>query len=460
MILSWLGRRAVVFAVIFGVLLLIFLARTVPPMIMEQREAELQRAMEELSSTEQLLGTLRAKAEDIGDEIEVRNRELRDLAEQQRELNRWFAKLRGLFQGEEKRRSEEAIARRKKAVRQELVRLAEERKEIRVAGGESEEEVERKAALLAQKQEELRELRAMRDRFDRLVRDQLASLAWVALGLLVLMTLVPFVWKILAFFVVAPFAQRSAAIVLGKDVEHVPPISASESRPAQRISLAAGEVLLTKVDYLQGSMGDDEKQTKWLMDWRYPFSSLAAGMFLLTSIRNRGAVPGQVTLSSQEDATEELSVVMVPAGRWMVFRPRFLVALAYPGDKRPEIESRWVWNRLHAWVNLQFRYMMVRGPVKFVFAAQRGTQVERVLPEYTGRRVNSRLTVAFSPHLRYAPVRAETFVSYLRGKNPLFDDFFSGKGSVIQQQVTGTKRNPAARLWESIFGAVGKVFGI
>jgi hypothetical protein len=31
---------------------------------------------------------------------------------------------------------------------------------------------------------------------------------------------------------------------------------------------------------------------------------------------------------------------------------------------------------------------------------------------------------------------------------------------VIQQQVTGTKRNPVARIWESVFGAIGKVFGI
>ncbi len=62
--------------------------------------------------------------------------------------------------------------------------------------------------------------------------------------------------------------------------------------------------------------------------------------------------------------------------------------------------------------------------------------------------------------LDYLPRRDETFVAYLWGKNTLFDDYFQGSGTVIQQQVTGGKRNPIARFWESIFGAIGKVFGI
>jgi len=62
--------------------------------------------------------------------------------------------------------------------------------------------------------------------------------------------------------------------------------------------------------------------------------------------------------------------------------------------------------------------------------------------------------------LSYWPKRAETFIAYLRGKNALFDDFFRGNGHVIQQQLTGGKRNPVARIWERIFGAIGKVFGV
>gem|GEM_PF-2513768 len=51
-------------------------------------------------------------------------------------------------------------------------------------------------------------------------------------------------------------------------------------------------------------------------------------------------------------------------------------------------------------------------------------------------------------------------VAYIWGEDTLFDEFFEGSGTVIQQQVTGGKRNPVARAWETVFGAIGKVFGI
>lgn len=207
-------------------------------------------------------------------------------------------------------------------------------------------------------------------------------------------------------------------------------------------------------------MGEFEKGTKWLMDWHYPFSSLAAGLCILTKIRSVGEGQGDVTLSAQEDAIDELAVVDLPEGRTLVFRPNFLVAVTHPEGKPPRIRTRWVFRKLHSWVNLQFRYLMVEGPTRLIFSAQRGIQVETVAGDSVGRRVNSRLTVAFNPHLNYSPKRAETFVAYLLGKNALFDDFFQGSGMVIQQQVTGSKKNPIARFWDGLFGAIGKVFGI
>lgn len=293
------------------------------------------------------------------------------------------------------------------------------------------------------------------------MRNEFRQLALNALLILAALILIPFLWKLAAYYVIAPIAESSEPILLGSEVPGGEWITATPSHPAQRIHLGEGDVLMTKVDYLQGSMGGFDKRTKWLLDWRYPFSSAAAGLFMLTQIRNTaGGGAGQVTLSTREDATEELSVVEIPAGKSMVFRPHYLVAVSHPCGTPPRIRSRWVFGKLHAWVNLRFRYLIIEGPAKLVFSAQRGIQVEEVLPELPGRRVNSHLTAAFSPHLSHSPKRAETFVAYLRGKNALFDDFFRGSGHVIQQQVTGTKRNPVARIWESVFGAIGKVFGI
>lgn len=364
-LIAWLAGKVVIYAVILGILLAIFVIKVVPPMVVRYHKKELEKAIAELSESKVLVGEIAEKAKGIGGEIDV------------------------------------------------------------------------------------------------LMRNEFRQLALNALLILAALILIPFLWKLAAYYVIAPIAESSEPILLGSEVPGGQGITATPSYPAQRIHLGEGEVLMTKVDYLQGSMGGFDKRTKWLMDWRYPFSSAAAGLFMLTQIRNTaGGGAGQVTLSTREDATEELSVVEIPAGKSMVFRPHYLVVVSHPVGTPPRIRSRWVFGKLHAWVNLRFRYLIIEGPAKLVFSAQRGIQVEEVLPELPGRRVNSHLTAAFSPHLSHSPKRAETFVAYLRGKNALFDDFFRGSGHVIQQQVTGTKRNPIARIWESVFGAIGKVFGI
>ncbi|MFN7342088.1 MAG: hypothetical protein ACK5TA_02010, partial [bacterium] len=186
------------------------------------------------------------------------------------------------------------------------------------------------------------------------------------------------------YYIVAPVVQNSKPISLDAKATEVANISVSSSHPAQRLHLNQGEVLLTRVDYLQGSMGSFDKSTKWLMDWRYPFSSLAAGLCILTKIKTSGEAPGDVTLSTQEDATEELAVVEIPAGASLVFRPNFLIAVCHPADNPPRIRSKWVFRKLHAWVNLQFRYLIVDGPTRLVFSAQRGTQVEEVADSALG----------------------------------------------------------------------------
>jgi len=74
--------------------------------------------------------------------------------------------------------------------------------------------------------------------------------------------------------------------------------------------------------------------------------------------------------------------------------------------------------------------------------------------------LHSGLTAAFTPGLQFSPRRAETFVAYFRGASPLFDDFFRGSGQVINQQVGGGTATGPRRVWEAVFNAVGKVFGL
>jgi uncharacterized protein (AIM24 family) len=459
-LISWLAGKAVVYLVILALLLGIFVVKVVPPMVVKYHEKELEKAIAELSESRALVGELAVRAQRISGEIEQRTKELHKLDEERRKFNEWWEKVKNLFNGDEIEAERKRIEAKEKRLTEEINSFSKDKRQLRIEGGETEEELKRRELLRDEKEKQLGEIKEMRAAFDSLMRNEFRQLALKALLILAALILIPFLWKVFAYYLIAPMAQSSKPILLGADALSPGEITATPSHPAQRISLGEGDVMMTKVDYLQGSMGNFEKKTKWLMDWRYPFSSIAAGLYILTRIRNIGEEPGQVTLSTQENATEELAVVEIPEGKSMVFRPHYLVAITHPLGQPPRIHSKWVFGKLHAWVNLQFRYLIVDGPAKLVFSAQRGVQVESVLPNLPGRRVNSNLTAAFSPHLNYSPKRAETFVAYLRGKNALFDDFFQGSGHVIQQQVTGGQRNPAKRLWEGVLGAVGKVFGI
>lgn len=459
-LISWLAGKALVYVVILAVLLGIFVVKLLPPMVVKYHEKELEKAIAELSESRALVGELAERAKGLGSEIEDRARQLRELDEKRRTMEKWLEKMMNLFRREEIEAEKKRIEAKEKRLRSEISGFADQRKQLRIEGGETEEEIKRREVLRDEKEKQLRDIQEMRRALDALMRNEFQQIAIKALAILAALILIPFLWKVVAFYLIAPLAQKSKPILLGADVSGGDGITVTPSHPAQRISLSEGEVMMAKVDYLQGSMGNFENETKWLMDWGYPFSSVAAGLYLLTRIRNTGAEPGQITLSTQVDATEELAVIVIPEGKSMVFRPHYLVAVTHPTGRPPRIRSKWVFGKLHAWVNLRFRFLIVDGPAKLVFSAQRGVQVEGVLPELPGRRVNSHLTAAFSPHLNYSPRRAETFVAYLLGKNALFDDFFQGSGQVIQEQVTGGKRNPAARIWDSVFGAIGKVLGI
>jgi len=459
-IIAWLAGKILIYALILGILLAVFVIKMVPPMVVRFHEKELEKAIAELSESKALVGELAERAKGISGEIENRTSELRELEEKRQAMEKFLEKVMNVFRRGEVEAEKKRIEAKEQRLRGEIGQYARDRRQILIEGGETEEELKRRELLRDEKEKQLREIQDMRRALDDLIRNEVRHLALYALLILAALILVPFFWKLAAYYLIAPIAESSEPILLGAEVRGGEEITATSSHPAQRLPLSVGEVLMTKVDYLQGSMGGFDKRTKWLMDWRYPFSSAAAGLFMLTQIRNTGVGVGQITLSTREDATEELSVVEIPQGKSLVFRPHYLVAVGHPVGMPPRIRSRWVFGKLHAWVNLRFRYLIIEGPTKLVFSAQRGVQVEEVLPELPGRRVNSHLTAAFSPHLSHSPKRAETFVAYLRGKNALFDDFFHGSGHVIQQQVTGAKRNPVARIWEGVFGAIGKVFGI
>jgi hypothetical protein len=100
-----------------------------------------------------------------------------------------------------------------------------------------------------------------------------------------------------------------------------------------------------------------------------------------------------------------------------------------------------------------------------VVAGARGVRAENLAARdgqaMPARRTNQDATIGFTPNLEYRPVRAETFWSYYRGMNPLFDDLFAGRGLfLLQETATPGSAAKAGRFWSGVWSGVLRVFGL
>ena len=173
----------------------------------------------------------------------------------------------------------------------------------------------------------------------------------------------------------------------------------------------------------------------------------------------------RITLSNGDDPHIELAMIAVPPGGSLVLRPSFLAGVIQREGERLKIRRHWRIFRWQAWVSGQFRFFEFVGPCRLVVSGSRGVRAE-CLADREGnsapaRRTNQDATIGFTPNLDYRPVRAETFWSYYRGMNPLFDDLFSGRGLfVLQETATEGSAAKAANFWATVWNGVLKVFGL
>lgn len=275
----------------------------------------------------------------------------------------------------------------------------------------------------------------------------------------------PTIKKILCYFVLAPWVVRGRPVRLAERADVLPLVS--ESHVALELDLAAGERLRIKEKFLQASDEGLRRKTRFLLDWRIPFTCIAAGLVELIEMANPATSGGaqRLTLSNQNDPHSELALVTLPEGGSIILRPSFLAGVVTPDDHPLRIRRRWQMWRWQAWLTLQFRFFEFVGPCKLVVAGSRGVRAENLAdregPVVPARRTNQDATVGFTPNLDYRPVRAETFWSYYRGMNPLFDDLFAGRGVFLCQQVAGEGEAKRARkFWSSVWAGLTKLFGL
>ena len=275
----------------------------------------------------------------------------------------------------------------------------------------------------------------------------------------------PSLGKAFLYVGLAPYIARGRPVRLAPMLAALPEVGTSHV--TAEVALRPGERLWVKEKFLQASDEGVARSTRYLLDWRIPLTCVATGLVELIELRNRlgGTAEQRVTLSNQSDPHSELALITLPEGAALVLRPSFLAGVVVADGQRLRLRRRWQLWRWQSWVTLQFRFFEFSGPCRLLVAGSRGVRAERLVDREgeasPARRTNQDATIGFTPNLDYLPVRAETFWSYYRGMNPLFDDLFVGRGIFLCQQVAvaGDARK-ARRFWSGFWNGILKVFGL
>jgi hypothetical protein len=284
----------------------------------------------------------------------------------------------------------------------------------------------------------------------------------LALGILVLILLLPALIKTILYFGIAPLAGRLKPIRIlpADDATAIPePVRSAVSAA---VDVEPGFELLVQPDFLQSSSHPARKATRWFLNPRLPFASIASGLFALTAIRPEGGAPTHVVVSSQKDPFGEVGVIELPDRAAMVVQPRALAGVVKPDARPVNITRHWRLGSLHAWLTLQLRYLVFHGPCRLILKGCRGVRAEEPRAGQP-RVINQAATIGFSANLDYRTTRCETFVPYLRGQAELFDDQFSGgPGRFVYEEVPGGSRRAGltGRGLEGLMDGILKAFGI
>ena len=315
-------------------------------------------------------------------------------------------------------------------------------------------------ALLAPLRARQAELQALREGnwFARLsgpVLEVMPTALLILLGAL----LTPLGIKLLFYFVLAPLAARRPPVQLLPGSLGEVALESGHAAVSREVVVDAGHELLVQPDFLQSAATAGRTDTCWLLNPRYPLTSLASGMVALTRIRSDGA-PATYVISATQDAHSEVSVLVLPAGAALVMQPHNLVGVLQPRGVPVRITSHWRLGSLHAWLTLQLRYLAFHGPARLVVQGCRGVRVE---PADAGRAISQAATIGFNANLGYSTRRCETFIAYLRGKQALLNDSFAGgPGFYVYEELPHPRKHPGGpgRWLEGFADSVLKVFGI
>jgi hypothetical protein len=281
-----------------------------------------------------------------------------------------------------------------------------------------------------------------------------------AVLIVILIILFPFFLRTFLYYLVAWFAQRLQPVSI--DPGSGSAVTFGDDKVSIDIEVAKDHELLVRQKALQSVSTRSIKGTRFLLNPTLPLTSIASGMYLLTSVRSGGDDPETVTVSLEEDLFSRICRIKLSESAAIVLKPHAIVGVLKKIDAKVEIQRHWRLLSLHSWLTFQFRYLVFKGPCEILVQGCRGVRIEEP-NERSSRLISQHATIGFTANLDYSNQRTETFVPYLLAYEPLFKDRFSGKEGVFiyEEAVHPTRKSGVfGRGLEGFVDGAMKAFGI
>ncbi|GGB59115.1 hypothetical protein GCM10010833_12390 [Blastomonas aquatica] len=288
-----------------------------------------------------------------------------------------------------------------------------------------------------------------------MVRSALRQHGLQAAMLVLLAVLLPVLFALFRYFVLARAVDRTTALRLRAPGEGS---VGSPSQTSLQIPIDRGTELLLRSGAQERAV-QARADDVLVLDWAIPFTCVAAGLVNLQ--RFTSAEPDHVTVSAADgDHHHEIALVAVPAGGALVLKPRALLGVLKARGDRLSIQRNWRILSLVSWMTMQFRYLTFEGPCTLIVQGNRGVHVTQASD---GRAISGQLVLGFDAGLAYRAVRSASFRPYFLGRARLFDDRFEGAGSYIHQSRPEAAAGGRGLLGRGLKGAgdaVLNAFGV
>ena len=443
------GRLAAVVACLFLVFLLIeyFIPSASKAVADLKRLPQVTEEREEIAKDLDQLKSQAAEAQNSVDaSLRAKRIELADAEEKKDDLCGVVKKaLDALTRGSACKTAQKAVQVLDEAVKTLEGGLGTEDALVQRAISNKQEELDKKRA----EEEDLR--KANESPFRRVV--YLWTQSWqplVTIGVVVLLT--PPALRIVGYFLLMPMVRRvHKPIHLAAGSEGATAdLRATAAQRTLTIQLGAGEVLSARSEHVLPVQG--KVRSRLLYDWTSPFISFAAGLHGLSRIT--GDEDGSsTTLAPPDDPDSYLMRIDFKDHPGVVMHPKHVVGVI----GKPDLKTRWRWG-IQSFATWQVRYIMFAGTGSLI--VQGSGDVAAQSPQGKSTRMNQNLVMGFDSRLTVGVNRTEVFWPYLRHKTPLVVDEFTGSHPFFwQKSSTGGPSNPVAKLFDTVFTALSKLFG-